>query len=390
MLVEFWDFCRPNSLRTLPYVRAWHERYADAGLRVIGVHSPGFAPSATRPRCAPPWRGWRSTIRSCVDFDFEVWQPTATEGWPARYLFDRALTLVDYHYGEGAYDETERAIRELLGRRARPPSRRCGPRTRPAPRSSPQTADQEGAYSGPYEAGGVWAVLSGAGALSANGREIAVDGPGAYALLEHERNTAGVLELAVGDGRDLPRHVLHPRPGAGLSSARLACAVAEQAPQPRRAVRRSTITPCPASTGCASGPPRHEEALVDPRAGVEHARRRRRATRQGRRRPAGRCGGCGRRRTCARRDAEPAHDLAHRPQAGTAQLGAREVGAAPARARARLSAAIAAGKPTPPARGARAGAPAVAGERLARPARRARDPRRGARRAAWAQRVSSA
>src|SRR5512135_556341 len=45
VLVEFWDFCRVNSLRTLPYVRAWHERYAPAGLRVIGVHSPGFAPS---------------------------------------------------------------------------------------------------------------------------------------------------------------------------------------------------------------------------------------------------------------------------------------------------------------------------------------------------------
>src|SRR3954462_14009419 len=45
VLVEFWDFCRPNSLRTLPYVKAWHARYAEAGLRVIGVHSPGFEPS---------------------------------------------------------------------------------------------------------------------------------------------------------------------------------------------------------------------------------------------------------------------------------------------------------------------------------------------------------
>ena len=42
MLVEFWDFCRPNSIRTLPYVKAWHERYAEHGLRVIGVHCPGF------------------------------------------------------------------------------------------------------------------------------------------------------------------------------------------------------------------------------------------------------------------------------------------------------------------------------------------------------------
>src|SRR5919201_7110538 len=46
VLVEFWDFCRVNSLRTLPYLKAWHERYADAGLRVIGVHAAGFEPSS--------------------------------------------------------------------------------------------------------------------------------------------------------------------------------------------------------------------------------------------------------------------------------------------------------------------------------------------------------
>jgi len=45
LLIEFWDFCRPNSLRTLPYLQAWHERYADAGLRIVGVHSPGFEPA---------------------------------------------------------------------------------------------------------------------------------------------------------------------------------------------------------------------------------------------------------------------------------------------------------------------------------------------------------
>jgi hypothetical protein len=45
VLVEFWDFCRVSSLRTLPYLQAWHERYAEAGLRVVSVHSPGFEPS---------------------------------------------------------------------------------------------------------------------------------------------------------------------------------------------------------------------------------------------------------------------------------------------------------------------------------------------------------
>ena len=45
VLIEFWDFCRPNSIRTLPYLKAWHERYAEAGLRVVGIHTPGFEPS---------------------------------------------------------------------------------------------------------------------------------------------------------------------------------------------------------------------------------------------------------------------------------------------------------------------------------------------------------
>jgi hypothetical protein len=64
------------------------------------------------------------------------------------------------------------------------------------------SADQPGPWSGPYEAGGVWAVLDGAGTVTANGRAIAVDHPGAYPLIEHDGHTVGVLELAVGDGVD--------------------------------------------------------------------------------------------------------------------------------------------------------------------------------------------
>src|SRR5215212_2392640 len=45
VLIEFWDFCRVNSLRTLPYLKAWHERYAEAGLRIVGVHTGGFLPA---------------------------------------------------------------------------------------------------------------------------------------------------------------------------------------------------------------------------------------------------------------------------------------------------------------------------------------------------------
>ena len=65
VLVEFWDFCRVNSLRTLPYLKAWHERYADDGLRVIGIHTGGFLPAReTEQRRSPRSSGSGSSTRS--------------------------------------------------------------------------------------------------------------------------------------------------------------------------------------------------------------------------------------------------------------------------------------------------------------------------------------
>ena len=199
VLVEFWDFCRPNSLRTLPYVKAWHERYASDGLRVISVHSPGFGPS--RPEAAVRAAVERLGIEHpvCVDSDLLVWSLYDNEGWPARYLFNPDGRLHEYHLGEGAYAETELAIQELLGveRELLGPVR---PEDEPSARIVVQTPDQPGAYSGPYLAGAVWGVLDGRGEVRANGRAVAVEHPGAYVLVEHPVSTEGVLELEVGDG----------------------------------------------------------------------------------------------------------------------------------------------------------------------------------------------
>ena len=63
VLIEFWDFCRVNSLRTLPYVKAWHERYAQDGLRVVSVHCPGSRRRGIPTRCARRWSAWASSIR---------------------------------------------------------------------------------------------------------------------------------------------------------------------------------------------------------------------------------------------------------------------------------------------------------------------------------------
>jgi thiol-disulfide isomerase/thioredoxin len=205
MLVEFWDFCRPNSLRTLPYVKAWHERYARDGLRVIGVHCPGFEASAQEQAVREAVERLEIAYPVLIDSELQVWQDYGNEGWPARYLFDGRARLFDYHYGEGGYVETELAIQELLGIE-REPLAPVRPEDAPEAMLHAQSADQEGACSGPYEAGGVWAVFEGSGTVLVNGgpdaggSAVEVTHPGAYALIDHGRHTEAVLELQIGEG----------------------------------------------------------------------------------------------------------------------------------------------------------------------------------------------
>jgi hypothetical protein len=199
LLVEFWDFCRPNSIRTLPYMKAWHERYESAGLSVVGVHSGGFEPSGDLDAVRDAVRRLEIVHPVVVDLDHEIWRAYGNLGWPARYLFDSRMLLVHYHYGEGGYEETELEIQELCGV-TRAPLEPLRPEDAPGARLTPQSEDVEGPYSGPYEAGGVWAVLDGRGTATVNGRPLTVDGPGCYALISHRRSTAGELALELSDG----------------------------------------------------------------------------------------------------------------------------------------------------------------------------------------------
>jgi hypothetical protein len=199
VLVEFWDFCRINSLRTLPYTRAWHDRYEQDGLRVIGVHAAGFEPAADPDAVQAAVSRLEIPYPIVVDVELEIWDLYGNLGWPARYLWDQQGMLFDYHYGEGAYGDTERAVQALLGleRDVVAPLR---PEDVPDAQLAEQTADVEGPYSGPYEAGGVSAVLSGDGTISVNGRTLRVEHPGCYPLIEHPHHTAGSLELNVPPG----------------------------------------------------------------------------------------------------------------------------------------------------------------------------------------------
>jgi hypothetical protein len=134
-----------------------------------------------------------------IDADLEIWQEYGNLGWPARYLFNQEGRLFDFHYGEGGYDETEQAIQELLGV-TREPMAPLRAEDVPGALLVPQSEDAAGPYSGPYEAGGVWAVLEGDGTVTANGRSLTVDHPGAYELISHPESTVGELALEVSDG----------------------------------------------------------------------------------------------------------------------------------------------------------------------------------------------
>lgn len=199
LLIEFWDFCRPNSIRTLPYIKAWHERYAAAGLNVVAVHSWGFEPSADPDAVRTAVERLEIAHPVVVDLGHAIWRAYGNLGWPARYLFDPDLMLAHYHYGEGAYTDTELAIQELCGVALEPLAPLRG-EDAPGAVLSPQSEDVEGVYSGPYEAGGVWAVLDGRGTATVNGQPVAVAGPGCYELISHRRSTAGELQLELSDG----------------------------------------------------------------------------------------------------------------------------------------------------------------------------------------------
>lgn len=193
VLVEFWDFCRINSLRTLPYLKAWHERYASQGLRVIGVHTGGFACSRDPEAIARAVERLGVEHPVLIDSELEVWDQYGNQGWPARYLWaPDDQSLVSMHYGEGAYAETEREIGELLGLDVDPmaPLR---PEDAEDAVLEPQTADQRGLHDGPYEAAGVHLVCTGAGTVDG----VAVDGCGVYTVREHGHHTAAVLEVEV-------------------------------------------------------------------------------------------------------------------------------------------------------------------------------------------------
>ena len=114
-LIEFFDVARVNSHRTAPYLREWHTRYAEHGLRVIGVHSPGYSFGVERELVEAEAERMGIEYAVLLDPGFELWREYGNRGWPARYLFDVDGRLRWMHYGEGVYVDCELAIQEVLG-----------------------------------------------------------------------------------------------------------------------------------------------------------------------------------------------------------------------------------------------------------------------------------
>src|SRR3954469_15231409 len=139
-LVQFWDFARVNSLRTLPYLTEGHARYREAGLRVSGIHSPGYSFGRDRDTVARAVERLEVTYPVLLDPRLEAGRLYGNKGWPGRYLFDRTGRLAFTHYGEGEYLDTELAIQECVGETMEPlpPVR---PEDAPGVLLEPQTAD---------------------------------------------------------------------------------------------------------------------------------------------------------------------------------------------------------------------------------------------------------
>jgi thiol-disulfide isomerase/thioredoxin len=114
VLIDFWESTCVNCLRTLPYMKAWHERYAARGLAMVGVHTPEFEVSASPEVVAAAVVAEGLPYPVLLDPERETWQLFANHYWPAKYLVDARGYLRYEHFGEGAYGETEGWIQRLL------------------------------------------------------------------------------------------------------------------------------------------------------------------------------------------------------------------------------------------------------------------------------------
>ena len=114
VLVNFWTYSCINSLRELPYMKAWAAKYKDAGLVVIGVHAPEFGFEADPTNVKNAVSDLKVAYPIPIDSNHSIWRAFRNEYWPANYFVDAKGRIRYHHFGEGEYEKSERVIQALL------------------------------------------------------------------------------------------------------------------------------------------------------------------------------------------------------------------------------------------------------------------------------------
>lgn len=114
ILIDFWTYSCINCIRTFPYLRDWYDHYKDDGFVILGMHAPEFAFEKLPENVQRAVNDRNLTYPIALDNDFATWRAYKNRFWPAHYLIDKNGQVRREHFGEGEYDETEAAIRDLL------------------------------------------------------------------------------------------------------------------------------------------------------------------------------------------------------------------------------------------------------------------------------------
>jgi len=114
VLVNFWTYSCINSLRELPYMKAWAAKYKDAGLVVVGVHAPEFGFEKDPANVKNAVADLKVPYPVTIDSDHSIWRAFRNEYWPADYIVDAKGRIRYHHFGEGEYEKSERVIQSLL------------------------------------------------------------------------------------------------------------------------------------------------------------------------------------------------------------------------------------------------------------------------------------
>ncbi|MGH9005371.1 MAG: redoxin family protein, partial [Acidimicrobiia bacterium] len=143
VLYDFWTYSCVNCVRTLPYLRTWHDRYRDDGLVVVGVHSPEFDFEKDHGNVERAVGRLNVTWPVALDDDMAIWGAFSNRYWPAKWITDRQGRIRFFHAEEGNYAQTEDVIRALLGIGSSEPKAKDPKQPGPAPDAVVSAITQE-------------------------------------------------------------------------------------------------------------------------------------------------------------------------------------------------------------------------------------------------------